>query len=213
MILDSNVLHCKDCIVELESEHECDVCIENAKPKKTGLKNFIEPFFERQVKEMIDGIDVTLTNNNFHLCALALCTYTEVLGGVVTGNLKQQRKSKSNFEAFLPYLGKKYVTLNEELKKKKTSIYQEVRNKLVHEFSPRQSYGIWIQAKPNDEQIGVEFLGDHLNFHLKEYYRDFKNAVEEYRQKVETNEDLFSKFMDVGVSIHRSNEDRFLKKI
>jgi len=211
-ILDSNSLHCKDCAVELETGYECDVCVENSKPKKTGLKFFIEPFFERQVKEMIEGIDVTLKNKNFHLCALALCTYTEVLGGVVTGKLKQQGNSKSNFEAFLPYLGEKYVTLNDEIKKKETSIYKEVRSKLVHEFNPRPSYGMWIQEKPNDEQIGIEFLGDHINFHLKEYCRDFKNAIEEYRQKVETDEDLFEKFMDAGVSIHRSNEDRFLKK-
>ncbi|MCH7561113.1 MAG: ATP-binding protein, partial [Thaumarchaeota archaeon] len=81
MILDSNVLHCKDCIVELESEHECDVCIENAKPKKTGLKNFIEPFFERQVKEMIRDI-VAMAN---HRGGLILIGVEEGGDGVASG--------------------------------------------------------------------------------------------------------------------------------
>ena len=128
-------LHCLDCKNELLRGGECDICEQAVDTQKIGVMHIIRSFFEREFKQMCAGIETTLKNKNYHLCALALSTYTEVFGGLVTGELKiEQGKSKSNFEAFLPFLGKKYVELNEELMKNGTSIYKEVRSKLVHEF-------------------------------------------------------------------------------
>jgi len=168
--------HCIDCEQELKQGHLCDVC------DRPNFVNIWDSFFYYQVSMMYDGIEILLERGKaHHLCALALVTYTEVMGGLVTGELKKEfGASKSNFEAFLPYLGEKYVKLNE-----KHNIHKNVRSKLVHEFAPRQSHGIWFTKKPLDIRIGIEYIGEHLNFHLREYHRDFKKGVEKYKSELE----------------------------
>ncbi|TLX83344.1 MAG: hypothetical protein E6K98_04910, partial [Thaumarchaeota archaeon] len=67
----------------------------------TKLEIF-DPFFNYQVKWMFAGIEGTLEKDHAaYTCALALSTYTEIMGGLVTGNLKEERgHSKKNYEAF-----------------------------------------------------------------------------------------------------------------
>ena len=149
-------------------------------------------FFDHQVKLMYKGIEVTMENKLHHLCALALSTYTEVMGGLVTGNLKKKGWSRENYEAFLPYLGAKYVDLNSELKGKKTSLHQIVRSKLVHEFSPRSSYAILI-SESIQEKIGIEVNFGYnqtlyLTINVREYYYDFKNGVTKYHDDLKFSE-------------------------
>ncbi|MGI0073952.1 MAG: hypothetical protein ACREA3_09085 [Nitrosotalea sp.] len=146
-------------------------------------------FFQYQVRGMITGIEVTIDKKLHHLSALALSAYTEVMGGLVTGNLKKKGYSRKNYEAFLPYLGDKYVDLNNQLKSRKTSLHEMVRNKLVHEFSPRPSYGIFI-SESEQEKIGIEVNFDQnqipiLIIGVREYYRDFKNGTEKYYDDLE----------------------------
>ena len=152
-----------------------------------------EPIFERyfgnQLKIMKKGIEVTLTKETSHPCALLLSAYTEVMGGLVTGNLKNNKEMRKNYVAFLEYLGEDYVKLHE-----KYDLYANVRNKLVHEFSPRPSYIIWISEKLSDKP-GLEITDGHLNFHLKEYYRDFKNGIRKYRNEINSTPMLVINFM------------------
>lgn len=191
----NNQIHCSDCEHELKNGYECDVC------ELPEFKFPWDPFFHHQVTMMYDGIEILLEKGKaHHLCALALVTYTEVMGGLVTGKLKEKGKSKSNFEAFLPYLGEKYVKLNDRF-----SIYNDVRSKLVHEFAPRLSHGIWITEITHDSIIGIEYKNNHLNFHLREYYRDFKNGVEQYRKDLENfkdNEEILDKFIESTKASH-----------
>lgn len=145
-------------------------------------------FFNHQVKLMYAGIEATMKKDSLLLCALALSTYTEVMGGLVTGNLKEERHSRKNYEAFLPYLGKKYFDLNNQLKKQNTTLYKIVRSKLVHEFSPRPSYMILI-SESEQEKIGIEVIFYenqivNLIINVREYYRDFKNGVTKYHNKL-----------------------------
>ena len=46
------------------------------------------------------------------LVALGLSVYTEVMGGLVTGHLKDSRWPSKNYRAFLPYLGSPYEDLD-----------------------------------------------------------------------------------------------------
>ncbi|MGI0012394.1 MAG: hypothetical protein ACREBU_02970 [Nitrososphaera sp.] len=75
-------------------------------------------YFENQIRNfMYSGIEETMKRKEtFHLCALALSVYTEVLGGLVTGKLKQSGSSGINYQAFLQYLGPAYVELEKEMK-------------------------------------------------------------------------------------------------
>ena len=79
-------------------------------------------------------------------------------------------------------------------------------------FSPRPSFGIWITEKPNDDKIGIEFLESHLNLNLNEYYRDFKNGVKIYHDKITRNPELFQTFLDSDVTIHRMQDERNFNK-
>ncbi len=63
------------------------------------------------------------------LVALGLSVYTEIMGGLVTGNLKDPHWSKRNYKAFLPYLGSYYVNLDNQI-----DLYSRVRCGLVHEY-------------------------------------------------------------------------------
>lgn len=176
--LHSDDLHCSDCEQELNKGDHCDVC---------ELPKFDNPwdhFFYHQVSMMNDGIEILLEQEKaHHLCALALVTYTEIMGGLVTGKLKKESgATKSNFESFLPFLGEKYVNLNENF-----NIYKDVRSKLVHEFAPRIPHGIWFTRNTLDIRIGIEYRNEHLNFYLREYYRDFKKGVEKYKLELENH--------------------------
>ena len=152
-------------------------------------------FFEHQVKLMYAGIENTMEKKEtLYTCALALSTYTEVMGGLVTGNLRKRNNSNSNYTAFLTYLGKRYVNLNDKLKEQKSSIHEIIRSKLVHEFALRESHVIMNSEKPSEDKIGIEisFFNNQITqigIFVKEYYRDFKNGVKKY-------------YRDLAVSAH-----------
>ncbi len=147
-----------------------------------------DSFFNHQVQAMFFGIESTMAKKeSFYTCALALSTYTEVMGGLVTGKLKEEKNSRKNYHAFLHYLGQKYVELNDTLTKQKLSLHKIVRSKLVHEFALRHSHFIINAEEPLPDRIGIEigFFEDkivHVNIWIKEYYRDFKKGVEKYHE-------------------------------
>lgn len=158
------------------------------KTTEMSTNQLFDQYFGRQLNTMYDAIDATIDLKIAHPCALLLSTYTEVMGGLVTGRLKDSTAMRRNYEAFLRYLGNPYVDLNE-----KYDLYKHVRNKLVHEFSPRPSYIIWINSDVSNK-IGIEITDGHLNIYLKEYYRDFKAGVEKYKQEFNSNGSLIDNF-------------------
>jgi hypothetical protein len=182
-------------------------------------------YFQYQIRYMYAGIESTMTNEAVHLCVLGLSVYTEVLGGLVTGNLRVRRNERKNYESFLPYLGDPYVELDREMKLHRMNLYTVVRSKLVHEFSPRPSWAYWIN-ETIAEKPGIEYqFGDsirldghydkqainyptleHLSFNIKEYYRDFKAGIAKYYLELKTEmkrgvfeRPLFNNFMKATV--------------
>ncbi|HJU13636.1 MAG TPA: hypothetical protein VJ792_04195 [Candidatus Nitrosotalea sp.] len=159
--------------------------------------------FGRQLKSMYEAIDAMLDLKIAHPCALLLSTYTEVMGGLVTGKLKDAKAMRGNYEAFLQYLGASYVELH-----RKYDLYKHVRNKLVHEFSPRPSYIIWINTQISDKP-GIEIMDGHLNIYLREYYRDFKAGVEKYKEGFNLNPTLINNFQ---TAIHIDWSDTLIEE-
>jgi len=151
-------------------------------------------YFNTQIKTwMYSGIENTMKKNSLHLCSLALSSYTEIVGGLVTGNLREEGNSRANYEAFLPYLGEYYVNLNNRIvnsyKETLGNLHKAVRSKLVHEFSLKGSYIIVITELADENKYGIELIENktesgfshlQLNFYVREYYRDFKKGVEKY---------------------------------
>ena len=165
-------------------------------------------YFGKQISWMCAGIEATLVaKETNHTCALALSTYTEILGGLVTGQLKEIGNTRKNYEAFLPYLGQAYVDLDNQIKTqypdRLKNLFSAVRSKLVHEFALRESHFVVKVEKPRDNKIGLELLTHktniaemiHINFYLTEYYRDFKHGIETYKKALGTSDELFGKFL------------------
>jgi len=151
--------------------------------------------FGKQLESMEKSIEVTMKKETVYSCALLLSTYTEILGGLVTGNLKDNKEMRNNYVKFLEYLGTKYVELHNQY-----DLYKNVRSKLVHEFSPRPSYVIWISEEVQEDRNGIEVIDGHLNFYLKEYYRDFQQGVKKYLEGWNSDAMLiinFSKIMSI----------------
>lgn len=78
---------------------------------------------------MRSDIDAAIRGKANFLAALGLVSYTEVLGGLVTGNLGKRSQCGANFRAFLPYLGTDYKALET----RGIDIYDTVRCGLVHQ--------------------------------------------------------------------------------
>lgn len=152
---------------------------------------------------MYAGIEATMQKETIMTCTLVLSVYTEILGGFVNGKLREEGRSRENYEAFLKYLGDYYVQLNYELNKRGTNLYKEVRSKIIHEFQPRPGFAFTFEKEPTDKP-GLEYpllggapystikdrtLNDptprFLIFRVKEYYRDFRAGVEKYQSAIE----------------------------
>ena len=69
--------------------------------------------------------------------ALCISVYCEVLGKL----FKQDFRSGNNrvkFQAFLPFLGQKYIDVDNDLKKTGDSLYSRLRCGLVHDYLLKQ---------------------------------------------------------------------------
>lgn len=176
-----------------------------------------DSYFNIQIKTlMYSGIENTMKKESLHLCALALSSYTEILGGLVTGKLKEERNSRANYDAFLPYLGEYYVNLNNRIvnshKETLGNLHKAVRSKLVHEFSLRESYIIVITENADENKHGIELIENkiesgfsylQLNFYVREYYRDFKKGVEKYYDNLKNwrnDNQILSNFLNATVN-------------
>jgi len=131
---------------------------------------FVFGFMYNDIKRAIDSAKA-----NF-LVALGLSVYTEVMGGLVTGHLKDHHWSKRNFKAFLPYLGTHYEKLDAQI-----DLYKRVRCGLVHEYFVKGRSMISIKfTRENIPGIVYTATLDHVHIACKQYFRDFKAGVQRY---------------------------------
>lgn len=134
------------------------------------FKEFVFGFMYRDIRQTID-----LAKANF-LVALGLSVYTEVMGGLVTGQLRDPRWSKKNYEAFLPFLGTHYVDLHNQI-----DLYKRVRCGLVHQYFVKGRAMIAVKsAFSNAPGIVYTSEFDHITIYVERYFQDFKAGVERY---------------------------------
>ena len=128
-----------------------------------------------------------------YVVALALLSYTEYIGGLITGKLGLKKESAENFNTALEYFefngDKNYYKdfkvkyTDENGKKSEADIYKMFRCGLVHEYFVKGDS--FIHNNPSGlvepEDAGIGWIGDagqrRLRFHTNAYFRDFKNAV------------------------------------
>ena len=152
--------------------------------------NKIEAFMVNDIQAAIDG------RANF-LAALGLLDYTEILGGIVSGNLISPPKGwskENNFKAFLPYLDKPYQSSRKEPyqdleKQLKTGIYGKVRSGLVHQYLLNQPGEIRMTERPVDE-CGIRVdPNSSITFVVQRYFCDFRSGLTEYKEDLLARQD------------------------
>ncbi len=141
-----------------------------------------------------------------YVVALALLSYTEYIGGLISGDLGLRGKGRFNFEKALEYFPKEYKEINSSIKIEyideygKTQIddgiYSLFRCGMVHEFFIKGLPTI-IYNNPDGyikDHIGIvskEYLIEWpeeismppypnkvFEFYTSEYFRDFKSAID-----------------------------------
>jgi hypothetical protein len=151
-----------------------------------------------------------------YVVALALLSYTEYLGGLISGNLGLKNKSECNFREALNYFPEEYRNTDSTLEFKWTDengkthtekgIYGIFRCGLVHEYFIKDFATVYNDPSGNTENhIGVvkaerliEWPKEHnippyknkvLEFYTNEYFRDFKSAVGKIFKMIITDKD------------------------
>ena len=119
------------------------------------MASIFNTYFGTQLYWMYSSIETTMKKETLHACALLLSVYTEILGGLVTGHLKDIGHSRKNYEAFLLYLGQPYLDLHNKI-----DLYKRVRSAFVHEFSLKPSYIILLTDNVT-EKLGIKIEGDN----------------------------------------------------
>jgi len=132
-----------------------------------------------------------------YVVALALLSYTEFLGGLITGNLGLDRKSSENFNQALKYFPREYCDLNSRIKVEftdtsnrkdtKEDIYSIFRCGLAHEYFIKGRKFSCVWNNPNGftaKHIGIKKEKGGLIFYNNEYFRDFKKAVMKFYEEL-----------------------------
>lgn len=135
---------------------------------------------------------------------MALLSYTEFIGGLISGNLGKSSATE-NFGRALKLFPEEYRKINSSIRIEyidnkgklithKTGIYDVFRCGLVHEYFIKGRVLIYNNADGHtDEHIGIlrkehiikfpaeigmpPYPSRYLEFHTNEYFRDFKSAV------------------------------------
>ena len=157
----------------------------------------IEVFFQEIIFGIIyPQIEQCMNAKANYVVALALLSYTELIGGLASGNLGLEGKSRANFDEALKYFPEAYRKVDSKIKVKYTDgngkpredkgIYGVYRCGVVHEFLIKGvNAGVAdISGRPaNESRVGVSLATTVnsneklLTFFPKEYFRDFKSAT------------------------------------
>ena len=147
---------------------------------------------------MRDDIDAAIRGNATSLAALGLVSYTEILGGLVTGNVAIPRNAGKNFDAFLPYLGRDY----EGLRSKRINLYNIIRCGLVHQYFIKGPATLLPKA---DAPCGIIASSGGRTYFIVNVYRDhlFAGAVRYRNALIEgSSADLIANFERGSIAIN-----------
>jgi hypothetical protein len=125
-----------------------------------------------------------------YLAALGLLSYTEILGGFISGNGARTGHAARNFKAALQRFPSEYGLVDKALVvidadgKQQTGIYSIVRCGLVHEYGVKAPSIVYASsdgvAKP--DRYGVAVVTENgrrvIEINCHEYARDFQVAVD-----------------------------------
>lgn len=151
--------------------------------------------------------------------ALALLSYTEFLGGLISGTLGLRDKNRERFNSALNFFDfegntKYYKEFKVKFRdvdylEKDGDIYTLFRCGLAHEYFIKSDSLVHNNSDGYKDELGinhcdgclqsdagVQFVGDKLRFHNNAYFRDLKKACKKYYEKLieEKNINLLKNF-------------------
>lgn len=141
-------------------------------------RKLLHIFDEHVFGSMQVELELAIRAGAVNLAAVGLVTYTEFLGGLITGNLGKRDFSKRNFVAFLPFLGPEYESLN----KQGVDIYDRVRCGLVHQYWIKGESTIWGTASSPCGIVGSK--EGPVYFIVPQYRDDLLGGARRLRDKI-----------------------------
>lgn len=139
------------------------------------------------VKErMFHDIDACIDKQVDFVVALALSSYTEVLGGIVNGTLTNIPDNKTNYLSFLSRM--KYSP--EECEK----YYYLVRCGLVHQYFVKNKSQI---GNDIGNKRGIEVHDGYIYFDTRKYYNELREAFDEYLTQLKDDIALQTKLSQI----------------
>lgn len=167
-------------------------------------EQFIKDYFQQFIQGFIfNDIDKSINAGTNFMIALALMSYTEHLGSLMTGKLGISGFSESNFNKALEYFDfngdinyYKDFKVKDNKSGKELNIYKIFRCGLVHEYFPKGLEKMTIHNEPSylpSTDVGISWVDfgteRRLRFHCNAYFRDFKNAFNKYKEDLLVKKD------------------------
>jgi hypothetical protein len=162
-------------------------------------KEWLETVVE---KWMIKDINACIEGKANYTAALALSVYTEVLGGLITGNLEKSNKknlkqvkrqrqaqtgnlknsSKDNYKTFLICMGYSDGEADK--------IWRYVRCGFVHQYFIKKESTVYMKGGTK----GIHIKNDRTDFYVEKYFQEFQDAYYKYKNNLLAGkEDLLEK--------------------
>ena len=136
----------------------------------------VDRFFSEYIyRWMFEDVEKMIKIGCNYPAALCISVYCEVLGKLFQQDFSIGN-NRTKFQAFLPFLGKKYIDVDNEMKKAEDSLYSRLRCGLVHDYllkqedviSTRGHEGVYYDPVKNSLFIGLDVL-----------FNDFKNGAKQ----------------------------------
>jgi hypothetical protein len=162
------------------------------------------------LREFINNdIPAAINGNANYLAALGLSAYTEHVGGLYCGDLRNGR-SRRNYICFIDkFFPADYMGVNTDLEKL-GGLYGVIRSGLAHEYFIKTVSKIEID-NPAGQSLtcGITYnknSNPQIVFYVKQYFEDFNNAFEKYydQLKNDTSGSLLKNFENALGSISSS---------
>ncbi|MFY9794311.1 MAG: hypothetical protein WA323_18500 [Candidatus Nitrosopolaris sp.] len=134
-----------------------------------------------------------------YLVALGLSTYTEILGGLYSGDLSgNHRYLRDNYIDFIKhFFPPDYMKVDSQLAASNLKgLYSVVRSGLTHEFFVKTISRIDMDS-PANITCGISYDphdSPQVIFYVKKYFEDFRNAFEKYYSQLKSDASLSTNF-------------------
>lgn len=141
----------------------------------------VDRFFSEYIYGwMFEDIEKMIKVGCNYPAALCISVYCEVLGKLIKQDFSIGN-NRSKFQAFLPFLGHKYIDVDNEMKKAGDSLYFRLRCGLVHDYllkqedvvSTRGHAGVYYDSVKNSLIVGLDV-----------FFNDFKNGAKQLHRRM-----------------------------